>query len=209
LQTELDGVRKEHAPCADLIASLRKQIASLEAIMDALKKKITDLEEENQKLQTQEKMEKVEKRVRLGAAAPAPVPPPQAPRICGVGMLLQAHEGYDELWVTKLVPGHPAALCGQIMVQDVLCAVDGTPVLGWDLDAVCDIIKGEEGTPVVLEFLRGGHSVPYKITLQRGGDQLWKLPKTNTPRGDQRGGSMPPPVVRGGAPDYGFSVMRH
>ena len=52
------------------------------------------------------------------------------------------------------------------MVQDVLCAVDGTPVLGWDLDAVCDIIKGEEGTPVVLEFLRGGHSVPYKITLQ-------------------------------------------
>ena len=40
------------------------------------------------------------------------------------------------------------------MVQDVLCAVDGTPVLGWDLDAVCDIIKGEEGTPVVLEFRR-------------------------------------------------------
>jgi len=153
-----------------------------------------------------------------------------------VGMLLQAHEGYDELWVTKLVPGHPAALCGQIMVQDVLCAVDGTPVLGWDLDAVCDIIKGEEGTPVVLEFRRGALD-SYKITLHRGGDQLWKLPaehvmmqlpKGTTPRDvhqntrpramseepgkfREQSSSAPTRAPEVNAPefDYGFSIMRH
>jgi C-terminal processing protease CtpA/Prc len=63
-------------------------------------------------------------------------------------------QGYDELWVTKLVPGHPAELCKQIEIHDVLCAVDGKCVLGWDLDDVCNIIKGQEGTPVVLEFRR-------------------------------------------------------
>ena len=82
------------------------------------------------------------------------------------------------------------------MMYDVLCMVDGTCVLGWDLDEVCNKIKGEEGTPVVLEFRRGDNAESFKVKLNRGGDQLWRLPKANTPRG----GSMPPPLVRGASP---------
>ena len=87
LQQELDDARREYAPCAELIASLRKQIATLEDIIEALKKKIADMDEQIQR--SQQQLEKKE-RVRLGTAAPAPAPAP--PKICGVGMLLQAHE---------------------------------------------------------------------------------------------------------------------
>jgi hypothetical protein len=72
----------------------------------------------------------------------AKLPPPLPPRICGVGMLLEAHEGQEELSVTKLVPGSPAQLCGLIQIHDVLYKVQETEVSGWDLDEVCNLIKG-------------------------------------------------------------------
>ena len=114
-------------------------------------------------------------------------------------MLTCRAQGYDELWVTQLVPGHPAERCGVIMVHDVLCKVDGVSVLGWSLDAVCNKIKGQEGTSLCLEFRRDKDKY-YEVTLCRGGEELWKLPKTQTPRGFSpppaqergRGGSQPP-----------------
>jgi C-terminal processing protease CtpA/Prc len=72
----------------------------------------------------------------------AKLPPPLPPRICGVGMLLEAHDGQEELSVTKLVPGSPAQLCGLIQIHDVLYKVQETEVSGWDLDEVCNLIKG-------------------------------------------------------------------
>jgi hypothetical protein len=72
----------------------------------------------------------------------AKLPPPLPTRICGVGMLLEAHEGQEELSVTKLVPGSPAQLCGLIQKHDLLYKVQETEVSGWDLDEVCNLIKG-------------------------------------------------------------------
>jgi uncharacterized coiled-coil protein SlyX len=67
---------------------------------------------------------------------------PKARRICGVGMTLQAVEGREELCVTRLLPGLPAALCGRIMLGDAILSVDGFPVHGCDLDTVVKMIKG-------------------------------------------------------------------
>ena len=67
---------------------------------------------------------------------------PKAPRICGVGMTLQAVEGREELCVTHLLPGLPAALCGRIVLGDAILTVDGFPVRGSDLDIVVKMIKG-------------------------------------------------------------------
>ena len=58
-------------------------------------------------------------------------------------MLLEAREGQGKLSVTKLVPGLPAELCGLIQIEDVLFKVQETTVSEWDLDDVCNLIKGK------------------------------------------------------------------
>ena len=101
----------------------------------------------------------------------------QQPRaVCGVGMLLGKFEGSSEkltgnLYVLKLVPGGPAHHCGQIHVDDVLYKVDNVSVKGWSLDEVSEVMKGQEGTPVSLEFGRpkdNGKMAKFKLTLFRG-----------------------------------------
>ena len=118
LRQELAAAIKVHAPCDDLIASLRKQLAVMEAQLADLKAQLAATP------------------AAPAAAAPAPA------KICGVGMLLQSHEGYDSLWVTKLLPGLPAHNSGQIQLHDNLIRVDQTGVSGWDLIDVCNLIKG-------------------------------------------------------------------
>ena len=68
------------------------------------------------------------------------------------------------------------------MIRDMLCKVDGVPVKGQSLDAVCDQIRGPEGTPVQLEFRRvslkkrgEAHEMldgTFAVTLVRGGEPL-------------------------------------
>ena len=68
------------------------------------------------------------------------------------------------------------------MIRDILCKVDGVSVEGQPLDAVCDRIRGPEGTPVLLEFRRvnpkkrgwaqEGLDGTFAVTLVRGGEPL-------------------------------------
>jgi len=105
-----------------------------------------------------------------------PQPHPGGGGICGVGMLLGRFEGSAEklagnLYVLQLVPGGPAHHCGQIHVDDVLYKVDNVSVKGWSLDEVSEVMKGQEGTPVSLEFGRAkdnGKMAKFKLTLFRG-----------------------------------------
>ena len=46
---------------------------------------------------------------------------------------------------------------------DIIHAVDGTNVTGMTSTEVADLVKGEEGTPVVIDFLRDGRTVTLKI----------------------------------------------
>ena len=78
------------------------------------------------------------------------------------------------LYVLQLVPGGPAHVCGQILVDDILLKVDERVVKGWTLDEVSDVIKGLEGSPVTLEFGRAkdgsltGKLAKFRLTLFRG-----------------------------------------
>jgi len=94
--------------------------------------------------------------------------PKAPPRICGVGMTLQAVEGREALCVSALIPGLPAALCGRIVLGDAILAVDKTSVIGYNIDAVVKLIKGNEGAPVSLEFVTAEQEY-YEITLTRAG----------------------------------------
>eukprot|EP00285_Hemiselmis_virescens_P016404 CAMPEP_0173393426 /NCGR_PEP_ID=MMETSP1356-20130122/22101_1 /TAXON_ID=77927 ORGANISM="Hemiselmis virescens, Strain PCC157" /NCGR_SAMPLE_ID=MMETSP1356 /ASSEMBLY_ACC=CAM_ASM_000847 /LENGTH=396 /DNA_ID=CAMNT_0014351441 /DNA_START=79 /DNA_END=1269 /DNA_ORIENTATION=+ len=86
----------------------------------------------------------------------------------GVGLLLERNSD-GAVYVRKLVPGGPAADCGQILVNDRLLFVDGVDVTPYSLDQIFDRINGEEGTPLTLEFARNyaGRDTQYSVTLNR------------------------------------------
>ncbi len=69
----------------------------------------------------------------------------------GVGLYLV--EENDRIMVADSVPGSPASQAG-IQVGDYIEAVDGEDVTGHYLEEVVDLIKGEEGSQVMLEIYR-------------------------------------------------------
>jgi len=89
----------------------------------------------------------------------------------GVGMLLGKFEGNHDragnIYVLELVPGTPAEQCHLISLQDILISVEGEVVHGMHLSTVHQKVRGPEGTPVVLEFVRGSSGERYTVTLYR------------------------------------------
>jgi carboxyl-terminal processing protease len=91
----------------------------------------------------------------------------------GIGAMLQRETEYTT--IMEIVPGGPADLDGRLQPGDRIIAVgqgeDGemVDVVGWRLDHVVDLIRGERGTVVRLEVLPsetglGGPSTNIEIT---------------------------------------------
>ncbi len=72
----------------------------------------------------------------------------------GIGAMLQSEDEYTE--VTRLIPAGPADKAGELKASDRIVGVgqgkDGeiVDVIGWRLDDVVDLIRGEKGTVVRL-----------------------------------------------------------
>ena len=81
-----------------------------------------------------------------------------APRMCGVGVVLVQVSG-GAVCVKSVNKGGAAYKSGQITRGDVLYAIDGQKVLGWDVERVKPLILGQEGTPIVMTFQRVGNLV--------------------------------------------------
>ena len=82
-----------------------------------------------------------------GKVGPAPRPE------CGIGIILdQAEDG--QLVVAHVWPGSPAAAAG-VSLGDVLLLIDGMQGSVESVDVAKDLIRGEEGTTVTLQVLRG------------------------------------------------------
>jgi carboxyl-terminal processing protease len=75
----------------------------------------------------------------------------------GIGAMLQEEDGYTK--IKRLVPGGPAHKAGQLKAGDRVVAVgQGTDnnlvdVVGWRLDDVVQLIRGEKGTTVQLNII--------------------------------------------------------
>jgi carboxyl-terminal processing protease len=75
----------------------------------------------------------------------------------GIGAVLQSEDGYTE--VIRIVTGGPADKQGELKASDKISAVaqgeDGelVNVIGWRLDEVVDLIRGEKGSIVRLEVV--------------------------------------------------------
>jgi carboxyl-terminal processing protease len=76
----------------------------------------------------------------------------------GIGAVLQSRDEYTV--IREIVPGSPAALSGKLKVGDKIVGVaqgNGpfTDVLGWRIDDVVQLVRGEKGTTVRLDVLPG------------------------------------------------------
>ncbi|MBQ3424346.1 MAG: S41 family peptidase [Clostridia bacterium] len=85
----------------------------------------------------------------------------------GIGILLQ-NTAQGTLEVIQVYAGSPAEAAG-LMAGDRITAVDGTPVNGLDgrsYNEAESMIRGGEGTSVILTVLRGGEAL--EIPVKRG-----------------------------------------
>ncbi len=78
-------------------------------------------------------------------------------KLQGIGALLRMKDDYTE--VVRLIPGGPAAKKGELKPSDKIVGVaqgkDGeiVDIIGWRLDQVVDLIRGEKNTLVRLEVI--------------------------------------------------------
>lgn len=80
----------------------------------------------------------------------------------GIGVTIQeVEQGVEIIEVTE---GGPAQEAG-IQVKDVITAVDGTPIAGEGLEQTKSLVRGEEGTSVLLTVLREQETL--EVSVQR------------------------------------------
>ena len=78
-------------------------------------------------------------------------------KLSGIGALLGVEDDYTK--IINLVPGGPAEKSGKIDPEDRITKIrqiDSTEyvdVVGWRIDEVVDLIRGEKGTEVEIEFI--------------------------------------------------------
>ena len=78
-------------------------------------------------------------------------------KLSGIGALLGVEEDYTK--IISLLPGGPAQKSGKIKPEDRISKIrqkgsdDFTDVVGWRIDEVVDLIRGEAGTEVEIEFI--------------------------------------------------------
>jgi len=80
----------------------------------------------------------------------------------GIGVLINIGDN-NRISVAQVYEGSPAEKAG-IIPGDLLIGVDGTNTIGMDYIKVVDMVKGEEGTEVVVTFDRKGEVIDFTMT---------------------------------------------
>ena len=84
----------------------------------------------------------------------------------GIGIYMIKNTKYDKIQVLSTIKGSPAENAG-IQSGDLIVSVDGVEYKADDMTAVSNKIKGEEGTKVTVELLRGSENVKYELTRSK------------------------------------------
>ena len=93
----------------------------------------------------------------------------QSSRFFGIGVSIIQHR--DGVYVSSVIPGTPADKAG-VHYGDRFLQVDGKDAKDWSSSEVSKNVRGEQGTPVTIEFERAGVSSPVELTITRGGVPL-------------------------------------
>ena len=84
----------------------------------------------------------------------------------GIGIYMIKNTQYDKIQVLSTIKGSPAEKAG-IQAGDLIVSVDGVEYKADDMTTASNTIKGEEGTKVNIELLRGTQNVKYEITREK------------------------------------------
>ena len=84
----------------------------------------------------------------------------------GIGIYMVKNTEVDRIQVLATIKGSPAEKAG-VQHGDIIMSVDGVEYKGSDMTAAANNIKGDEGTKVNIEFLRGTETVKYEITREK------------------------------------------
>lgn len=75
----------------------------------------------------------------------------------GIGVTVRETEAGTGIEITVVTKGGPAEEAG-ILAGDIITGVDGKNITGMDVNAIADLIRGDEGTTVELTLDRAGES---------------------------------------------------
>ncbi len=84
----------------------------------------------------------------------------------GIGAYIGKERDDDYAYISDIIPGTPADE-SDLMRGDILCEADGTSLYQMDKSEVVKLIKGEEGTSVVLTVYRESIKDYLDITVER------------------------------------------
>lgn len=73
-------------------------------------------------------------------------------RLYGIGAQLK--DDLNGFTVVKIIEGGPASKGTGLKINDRIIAINSEPVVGLDISEAVELIRGEEGTPVILTLLR-------------------------------------------------------
>jgi carboxyl-terminal processing protease len=83
----------------------------------------------------------------------------------GIGALVRMNDA-NQLQIVRPMEGQPAEAAG-IKAGDVVLAVDGTSIRGMGLYEAIALIRGPQGTRVILTVQRAGIAEPFDVEIER------------------------------------------
>lgn len=84
----------------------------------------------------------------------------------GIGIYMIKNTDYDRIQVLSTIKGSPAEKVG-VQAGDLILTVDGVEYKANDMTTASNNIKGEEGTKVIIELLRGTETIKYEIIREK------------------------------------------
>ena len=86
--------------------------------------------------------------------------------LMGVGIQLSLDKATKELVVVSPIEGTPASRAG-VLSKDVIVTIDGRSTKGMSTEDAVKLIRGPEGSEVVLGLRRGGDIIDFPLTRDR------------------------------------------
>ena len=84
----------------------------------------------------------------------------------GIGIYMVKDEEVDRVQILAPIKNTPAEKAG-LQPGDYIIKVDGVEYKGSEMSKVAEVVKGEEGTTVKLEILRGNETKEYEIKREK------------------------------------------
>ena len=96
-------------------------------------------------------------------------------KYAGIGSVIRFHTDKNTTVLSEPYEGMPAHKAG-LKAGDILISIDDKPVKGMSTDSVSDMLRGEPGTKLTIEYERPGKKGTSKVKLERESIALPAVP---------------------------------